>query len=335
MSSNNTLVIACIAACFCVAGRADTPAGAKPPGKSDQAQPDKVQPDRAPSYKLGPGDQVLIRCLQAEEFGNQPYRIDGDGQLTLPLLGRIKASDLAVRELELDIERRLGETIKAPQVTVAVATYRSQPVSLIGEVNTPGVHQLEGRKTLIEVLSLGGGLRASAGPRVQITRRTEYGAIPLPGSSLDHTGNFYVAEAEIKKLFGSSPASNIEIRPYDTIAVPKAEVIYVLGDVHKAGGFALVDKQSVSALEAVSLAEGLLPTAAPKKARILRESDSGAGRVEIAVDLSRVMNGGGEDIRLKPNDILFVPNHVAKNAALRALQIAVQTGSGMLIYHAR
>jgi polysaccharide export outer membrane protein len=150
-----------------------------------------------------------VRCLQTPEFGEQSYRIDDDGEITLPLLGRIKAAGFSIREFELELTRRLGESIRAPQVAVVMVNYRSQPMSVIGEVTTPGLHQLEGRKTLIEVLSLGGGLRTTAGPTVRITRRVEYGTIPLPGAAPDRTGTFYVANVELRKVLGGDPISNI------------------------------------------------------------------------------------------------------------------------------
>src|SRR5450755_2125544 len=258
----------------------------------------------APSYPLGAGDQIVIRCLQAPEFGDQPYRIDEDGDITLPLVGRMKAASLSIRGLELELTYRLRESIRDPQVAIVVITFRSQPVSVLGEVTTPGLHQLEGRKNLIEVLSLGGGLRPTAGPAVQITRRKEYGPIPLPESAADRTGQFYVASIELKDVLGGDPVSNIEIKPFDVVSVRKAALVYVLGEVRKPGGFVLSDKTSMSALEAISMAEGMLTTASPKKARILRESAGSGMPKEIELDLSRLMEGKAEPVALRANDIL-------------------------------
>src|SRR4051794_36688177 len=109
------------------------------------------------TYLLGPDDQITVQVLDAEEISNKPTRIDQTGFIRLPLAGRIKAAGLNIEELETEIATRLKKYIKQPEVSVSVMEFRSQPVSIIGSVKSPGVHQLQGRKTLVECLSLAGG----------------------------------------------------------------------------------------------------------------------------------------------------------------------------------
>ena len=115
-----------------------------------------------------------------------------------------------------------------------------------------------------------------------ITRRLERGRIPLAGAHDDSSGQFSVAEVELGGLMrASDPLQNIEVRSRDVITVPRAELIYVVGQVRRPGGFVLHDRETLSVLEALSLAEGLARTAAPQKAKILRAMPNAAQRSEI------------------------------------------------------
>ena len=133
-----------------------------------------------------------------------------------------------------------------------------------------------------------------------------------------------------------NPEQNILIRPEDVLSVPHAEVVYALGDVRKAGGFVLNDRETLSVLQILSLAEGLERTAAPGSARILRPVTGEAKRTEIAVDLKKIMAGEATDVALHPDDILFVPSSAGKKAGWRALEallgMGTSIGTGSAIY---
>src|SRR5579863_3406237 len=285
-------------------------------------------------YVLGPDDQVKIWALGVEEISDKPVRIDPSGDLDLPLVGRLHAAGLTVEQLKSLLTQRLAREVREPKVSVDIVEFGSQPVSVLGAVNHPGVLQLSGRKTAAEVLSLSGGLRQDAGPYINITRQINWGELPLPGARTDPSGNFSVAELKVRSLLSATdPAQNILIRPQDVITVPTAEMVYVVGAVKKAGAFALNERESVSVLQAISMAEGLGPTPKPQDSKILRMVPGGAERKEIPVDLKKVMTGKAEDIALKANDILFVPDSVGKKAASRALEAVIQTATGVMIWH--
>ena len=166
--------------------------------------------DQPSAYVLGPSDVITIQALDVEEISNKPIWIDTGGFINLPLVGRLKAAGLTLQELEAQLNARLKPLVKAPQVVVAISEFRSQPVSILGLVTTPGVLQVQGRKTLLEVLSLAGGLRPEAGAVAKITRRLDYGEIPLPGATTDASGQFSVADLQLKALMeGKSPEQNI------------------------------------------------------------------------------------------------------------------------------
>ena len=159
------------------------------------------------------------------------------------------------------------------------------------------------------------------------------GPLPLPEVQLDTTGSYYVGEVDVRSLLGArNPASNIEVLPNDVITVPKGELVYVIGAVRRPGGFVLNEEKQMSLLKALSLAEGLDKLANAGSARILRPGAVGAPRVEIRVDVKRILEGNASDVTLDANDILFVPDSKTRNASLRALEAAVQMATGVAIW---
>jgi polysaccharide biosynthesis/export protein len=285
------------------------------------------------TYLLGPDDQVAIRILDMDEVQDKPYRIDMRGNIRLPLVGRIHAAGLTVERLEIAIAESYKTYVQDPDVTVAVVEFRSQPVSVLGAVNTPGVLQLQGRKTLFEILSQAGGLRPDAGNRIKLTRRKEWGAIPLPDAKDDASGQFSIAEVSVKSVMDAkNPAENILVQPNDVISVPRAELVYVIGSVKRSGGFVLNEQEQISVLQALALAEGMDRTAAPKNARILRAALNSGDRTEVPVDIRGILAGTAHDVSMQANDILFIPNSAAKNATLRGVEAAIQVATGLVIW---
>jgi len=285
------------------------------------------------AYALGPDDEIVITVAEAEDFPGKPVRIGPTGSISLPMVGRIEAAGLTVEQLEAELVNRLKTYIRNPQVTVTVTEMRSQPVSVIGSVGQPGVRQLQGRKTLMEVLSEAGGLKEDAGHTVKITRRMEYGPIPLPGAVTDASGQFSIAEVSLRELMqAQNPLLNIPIMPNDVITVPRAEMVYVIGDVVKPGGIILGDQSTVTVLQALSMAAGLEKTAKPQDAKILRVAPGSTQRVEVAVNLKDILAGKKSDVPMEKEDILFVPSSKGKTAALRILEVAVGSGTTAIIW---
>ena len=291
------------------------------------------QPVGAAGYVLGADDQIKISVLGVEELADRTVRIEPSGDIDLPIAGKVPASGLTLDQFKARLADRLSKSLVKPQISVEIVDFGSQPVSIMGAVNHPGVHQLRGRKSLAEVLALGDGLRPDAGPHVTITREIRYGAIPLRNAWPDATGKYSVATVEIKELMsGANPADNIPIFPHDVISVPTADLIYVIGDVKKPGEITLKEHSTMSVLQAVSTAGGYGPTPAPQHARIVRVSPGDAQRREIPVDLRKIMAGQSEDMMMRPNDILVVPDNSLKKAGNRALEAAVQAITGIVIW---
>jgi polysaccharide export outer membrane protein len=285
------------------------------------------------TYLLGTGDQISVRVIDVEEFGTAPYRIDSRGMLMLPLVGRQQAAGLTIEQFEKQIAEKLKKYVREPEVVINILETRSQPVSILGAVRSPGVHQLQGSKTLFEVISMAGGLAPDAGYSIKITRRKEWGKLPLPNAKDDVTGQFSVGEINVKDVMNAEkPDENVAIKPNDVISVPKGEIVYVVGGVKKSGGFVLGEREKVTALQALSMAEGLDQFSAPNRAKIIRPIKGSDQKQEIALDLKKVLDGKATDVPLLADDVLFVPSSSRKRATARAVDALIGVGSGLAIY---
>jgi polysaccharide export outer membrane protein len=302
---------------------AQLPSGSNTPQVAIDGKAQKA-PEHVTNYVLGPEDQIVIHAFQAEELSEKPIQITGDGYINLPLIGKVKAGGLSVSDLELDLTERLKIYVKDPQVSVFVADYRSQPVSVVGDIAIPGIVQLRGRKTLVEVIALAGGLKADAGNSVTITRQLSNGRIPLPDATDSPDGQFSMAHVNLHDVMeGKDTKNNLLIEPNDVIMIPKARLLYVVGEVQKPGGYVLSEKDSLTVLQAVALAGGFTQGAAPKKARILYQHAGQPNRTEVATNVRKIMDGQAPDIDLHAEDILYVPSNLPKSVGGKALETAL------------
>ncbi len=283
-------------------------------------------------YPLGPDDQLKIWVLGVDEITDKPVRVEPSGDIDLPLIGRVHAGGLTIDELKQELVTRFSKEVLKPEISVELLEYGSEPVSIMGAVNHPGVHQVEGRKNLVEVLSLAEGLKPEAGGQINISREIRYGQIPLLGAKTDPTGKYSIASVGVDEvLSGTHPAENIPILPHDVITVPPAPMVYVIGEVKKPGEIP-VKTSGMTVLQALATAEGLGPMNSPSHSKIVRVTPGSAERTEIPVDLNKILAGKSEDVAMRPNDILFVPSSIPKKAGARALEAAVQAVTGMAIW---
>ncbi len=267
-----------------------------------------------PDYVLGPNDQILIRSAQAEEINEKPFRVDSDGNITLPIAGKIKAAGLTVQALEAQIATRLREFIRDPQVNISLVQFRSDPVFFVGAFRAPGIYPLQGRRTLVEMLSANGGLLPNASRRIRVTRRLEFGQIELPNAIENTEKKTSSVEISLDSLTQDvNPASDILLQPYDIISAERSERVYVNGDVTKVGAIELAERDSMSVTQALTEAGGFSPLADHSKVRVLRPVLGTSRRAEIVVDMKRVLSGKDMDFPLLPNDVLFVPRSTAKS----------------------
>jgi polysaccharide export outer membrane protein len=184
----------------------------------------------------------------------------------------------------------------------------------MGEVKTPGVYQVLGSRTLLDVISMAGGLTNAADTRVTVKRRT--------GENQNVTVKLKNDDVQ------TSIANDVQIYPGDLVLVARAGIVYVMGDVNRPGGFVMQDNGHISLLQALAQAGGATNNAAPNGALLLRKS--GDAYVSRKVEVGKITHGQGEDMQLRPNDILYIPNSRMKNALRTAQGLATSIGSATI-----
>jgi polysaccharide export outer membrane protein len=246
----------------------------------------------AADYVIGPQDVLLIQVFDQPDLGGK-YTVETDGTFTFPLVGRVKAGALTLRGFERELKARLADGyFKNPQITVAIEQYRSQRVFVMGEVRQPGPVALTGGMTLIEALARAGSTLPTSSGEVSIVRGAPNGSEGGPLSDPDPGSEVF--RASIRDLESGSLSKNIELRDGDTVFVPRAELVYVFGEVKNPGGYAV--QKNTTVLQALSLAGGVNEHAAMNR-----------------IQVTRIVNGAKTDVKVKltdvvrPEDTIVVP----------------------------
>jgi polysaccharide export outer membrane protein len=269
---------------------------ARPASPSDALLPPPLPGLDRSDYRIGRQDLLEIKVFDVQEL-NQTVRVADDGSITMPLLGRLVVGGLTKTDLERTIADLLEERyVRDPQVTVFVREYQSKRVAVTGAVKKPDTYEMLGRKTLLEMLSMAGGLDKDLGKEIIIFRRVEDAGtqrIPLDLEQL---------------VYAADPALNLTVEPGDIIYVPTVEKIriFVTGAVKQPDMYEVPRDEPISVLKAVTLAGGTTDRAAMKRVQIMR-SDPGGERVTLVVNLRRVRRGKAEDPLLQKGDIVLVP----------------------------
>ncbi|WP_273432200.1 SLBB domain-containing protein [Chitinibacter tainanensis] len=221
-------------------------------------------------YLLGPGDVVKIQVYDHEDLTTEA-QLNNDGLLTFPLLGEVKLGGLAYTEAEALVAKKLaaGGFIKKPNVNVLITQYRSQRVAVLGEINKPGRYALDSNTDLIDLVAIAGGVGPSGGDVIVILRGEER------------------YEYRLSKLtqLANSEKRSIPVQSGDTVYVPRAELVYVFGEVNRPGSFRLEPKMTV--MQALATAGGYNQRASSK-----------------GILIHRVIDGEVKEIPAKPIDLL-------------------------------
>jgi len=313
-----------------------------------------VPPPGSQDYRIGFDDVLDISVFEAQEL-NREVRVSSAGEISLPLLESVHAAGLTPRELELVLEELLRRTyMKDPHVSVFVREMQSHPVSVLGAVGKPGVFQVRGSKTLLEILSLAEGLADDAGETAIIMRgaglqnnassdaqivshargdaRGENATAADPAKDGGPSEN--IVQVNLKELLDSSHfQQNPIVNPGDIVKVLRAGIVYVVGEVQKPGGFVMKSNEKMSVLQAIALSGGLTRTASKAGACIIRTDEQSGKREQTPIDLSKILSGKSPDPMLEARDVVFVPNSAAKTTFSRGVEIATQTLAGLLIFH--
>jgi polysaccharide biosynthesis/export protein len=235
-------------------------------------------------YVVGPQDVLTITSYDQADLSGK-FTIEADGTFTFPLIGRFKAGGLTLRLVEDGLKKRLKDEgyFRNPQVTVAVETYKSQKIFVVGEVRTPGTYPLSGNMNLVEALARAGSTLPTASAEAVIVHASDSATGPTLPTSQDADN---IVRVDLHDLQQGVFSQNTILRDGDTIFIPRAESVYVFGQVKNPGAYVL-QQRNTSVLQALSLAGGT--------------TDRGStGRIQII----RIVNGEKKEIGVKLSDIV-------------------------------
>jgi polysaccharide biosynthesis/export protein len=240
---------------------------------------------RATDYVVGPQDVLMITSYDQNDLSGK-FTVEADGTFTYPLIGRIKIGGMTLREVEAKLKKQLVDEgyFRKPQVTVSIEQYRSQKIFVVGEVRSPGSYPLSGDMNLVEALARAGSTLPSASGEAVIVHAGDNASGPTLPTQEDAKD---IVRINLRDLENGVFSQNTALRDGDTIFVPRAESIYVFGQVKNPGVYPLQQKNT-SVLQALSLAGGV--------------GDRGStSRIKIV----RIVNGQKKEISVKLGDVVL------------------------------
>lgn len=286
-------------------------------GRSLEAQ--GVKASKKESLLIGPGDLLHVTVMREPEL-EQRVRVLDSGGVGLPLIGDVHVAGLDPAAAAAVIESKyvVGDYLKHPNVSVFVEEFATQPVSVLGQVEKPGTYKITAPRTLLDLLAMAGGLTPTADRHIMIER--------APGAKQREERVF------LSNRSGDALMANVTIDPGDTILVPKAGIVYVLGDVRRPGGYPMENESRMTVLQAIALAAGVNRTANEKKARVIHNANG--EYEEEPLPLREIEKGDAPDELLTANDVIYIPFSLAKNIVMGTSAI-MASASSALIYAGR
>jgi polysaccharide biosynthesis/export protein len=218
-----------------------------------------------------------------------------------------------------EVENRLiaSSIMLKPQVTIRVDVYATQNAAVMGQVVKPGIYELDTRRKVIEVLALAGGLTNTADRHVTIERHGD------PNQKIEYY---------FSNIAGTALTDDPMVYPGDTVIVPTAPVVYVLGDVLKPGGYPInTNNSKMTVLQALSLAGSPNHTASAGKSKLVRKTPTGVEQFDLPVNA--MQKGNKPDIALLPDDVVYVPFSFMRNVALNGQSILASAASAVIYVH--
>ena len=258
-------------------------------------------------YRIGPGDVLDVRIYNRPQLSREAVRVEGNGMIRMPLIeGEILAACKTEGELAKDISSRYARYYRNLPVDVFIKEYHAREVALIGAVNDQGRYQMQRRIRLLELLTFAKGPSDKAGQTINIVRapRTDLCATETAKAE----GGFI--SLRLNDTLRGDQTANPYVEPGDIVTVPEADQVYVVGNVYSPKSLALREPITVS--RAIAMAGGPLRDSKTDKIRIVRQV-GGGGQLEMFVNLNAIAQKKAEDVQLKPNDIVEVPESTGKS----------------------
>ena len=325
--------------------------GQNQPVATQQQTNEKIQQlaglvhERPAEVPIGSGDLLHVDVFDVPEL-SRDVRVSDTGEISYPLIPeKIVVAGLTPFELEAKMEKTLIENglVSHPQVSVFVKEQFSAPVSVVGAVNHTMVYQVTRPTTLIEVLAAAGGVSDSAGPEVIISRPRATGAAHAENTSAkvvavdNPPADEQKITIRLQDLLESGDiVYNVPVIGGDTVTVPPAGIVYILGfGIAQPGGYVLQGHgEQVTVLKAVAIARGLTGFAKANSSMIMRTNPATGKRDAIPVHLKDIEKHHADDVALVNNDILYIPDSLGKKALAKGTESAVGIATGVAVYRA-
>lgn len=291
-------------------------------------------PVQTGDYIIGGGDEIDVKVFKQADITGK-YRVTETGYVDFFLIGRQRLGGLTEGEATDLLRQQLRKFLKQPEVTVTVTGFNSQLITVIGSVRNPGRLPLRRSMRLLDVVALSGGLLEDSGRFVHLIRyvpkadATNNGTVVPsdPGVTLTpESQDIEVQTINVDEIIAGNSSNNITLKPGDIISVPKADVIYVAGNVRAPGAKGARDPLTVR--QAVALSGGFSEGAKSNDMRLYRTIPGKLEREEIKISWNDIQKGKQKDLLLQANDVLYVPNSELKavgSAFLRNMPQLVTT----------
>ena len=273
-----------------------------------------ILPKDFSELRIEPGDLLSVNVYDAPEFTSS-YRVDTAGDLTIPLCGKVNLRGQTLIEAAHRIEAAFKENqiLVAPQVT----QYAGQYVTVLGEVGAPGRVALIAPTTLGEVLAEVGGLTPLASAHIHIRRGGDESA---PDVEIPY------ARSQVNR-----EAASMLLRPGDSVVVPRAGIVYVLGAVAKPGGYVMQEDGKLNVAEALAMSGGTILQANTGGLRVIRRKPDGTV-LDFSLSYDGIAKGSQTPLVLEAQDIVYVPMSKVKATFSTATGILSAAASAAIIH---
>jgi len=249
-------------------------------------------------YAIGPRDLLEIKVFELPAF-DQTVRVSENGTITLPLIGNVQVGGLTKEKIEKKLAELLDKYVKKAQVSVFIKEYQSSRVAIIGAVEKPGMYELVGRQTLLQMISQAGGFKENAANEIYVLREGQDG----------NTASISIDLEDL--LLNGNQKLNIPIQSNDVINIPvdRLITIYVFGEVRTPGALEVKLSQKITLLQAIAQAGGLSENASKRGITIKRKDKEGK-EIRIQMNLNDIIKGKKKDIPLKEGDVVIVKESI-------------------------
>jgi polysaccharide export outer membrane protein len=249
-------------------------------------------------YAIGPRDLLEIKVFELPAF-DQTVRVSENGTITLPLIGNVQVGGLTKEKIEKKLAELLDKYVKKAQVSVFIKEYQSSRVAIIGAVEKPGMYELVGRQTLLQMISQAGGFKENAANEIYVLREGQDG----------NTASISIDLEDL--LLNGNQKLNIPIQSNDVINIPvdRLITIYVFGEVRTPGALQVKLSQKITLLQAIAQAGGLSENASKRGITIKRKDKEGK-EIRIQMNLNDIIKGKKKDIPLKEGDVVIVKESI-------------------------